>query len=278
MKVTLNLRTWVLVWITALLAAGCLAAPANVVPETDLESTSTAALSAPEASPTSNPTASPTAPPTEMTEPAAIPTALPTEITGPSATPGAAADSAIRFEIAQPGSKARYLVREQLANLTLPNDAVGETGQFSGAIVLNPDGAIDPVASQFVVDMTSLISDSSRRDSYLQRNVLRTGQYPQAVFIPTHVVGLPAPLPQSGPVDFQLVGDLTLLDVTREVSWAVSGTVEGDQAVGQATTSFTFADFNLTQPRVPMVLSIEDEIRLELDLVLQKVAGPASGQ
>ena len=35
--------------------------------------------------------------------------------------------------------------------------------------------------------------------------------------------------------------------------------------VGTATTSFTFKDFGIPQPRVPVVLSVADTIRLEYD-------------
>ena len=34
---------------------------------------------------------------------------------------------------------------------------------------------------------------------------------------------------------------------------------------GTAATAFTFADFGLTQPKVPIVLSVADTIHLEYD-------------
>ena len=40
----------------------------------------------------------------------------------------------------------------------------------------------------------------------------------------------------------------------------------------QARTALTFADFALTQPRVLSVLSIEDHIRLEVDLTLREAS------
>ena len=66
-----------------------------------------------------------------------------------------------------------------------------------------------------------------------------------------------------------MTGDLTVRDVTKPVTWDVTGTIENGQATGTATTSFTFSEFNLTQPRVPVVLSVEDNIKLEVDLTLQ---------
>lgn len=183
------------------------------------------------------------------------------------------ANGAIRFDIVPAESEARYRVREQLVNFSLPNDAVGKTKEITGAIVIQPDGTIDAASSKFVVDLTNITSDQSRRDTFVKRNVLRTDTYPTAVFIPKKISGLSNPLPQSGQVSFQLTGDLTLLDVTKEVTWDVTGTVENGKAVGQAKTRFTFEDFNLTRPQVPVVLSIEDHIDLELDLTLQQAAG-----
>ncbi len=52
--------------------------------------------------------------------------------------------------------------------------------------------------------------------------------------------------------------------------WYVTARIEGDRVVGQAQTDFTFADFNLTQPQVPLVLSVEDNIRLEIDFQLEQ--------
>jgi len=124
-----------------------------------------------------------------------------------------------------------------------------------------------------VVDLSTLQTDSGMRDNFVRRNVLHTDQYPNAVFVPTQVTGLASPLPTSGPVSFQLKGNMTIQNVTKPVTWDVTGTVQGDQATGTATTSFTFEDFNLNQPKVPVVLSVVDKINLQLDLTLQHSGG-----
>jgi polyisoprenoid-binding protein YceI len=70
-------------------------------------------------------------------------------------------------------------------------------------------------------------------------------------------------------VTFQLVGDLTVHGVTRPTTWEVTAQiVDGQALVGSATTSFTFADFGMTAPRVSVVLSVEETIKLELDFHL----------
>jgi polyisoprenoid-binding protein YceI len=201
---------------------------------------------------------SPTAPPAPTTSVAATPTTT--------AIGAGAGGDTIRFVLVPEKSEARYRVREQLASLSLPSDAVGSTRNFTGTLVIKQDGTIVPAESKFVVDMQTLQTDRSQRDNFVRRSVLQTDQYPSAVFAPTQIAGLGSPLPTSGPVSFKLTGDLTIRNVTKPVTWDFTGQLQGNELTGQATTSFKFEDFNLTQPRVPVVLSVEDNIKLELDI------------
>lgn len=75
--------------------------------------------------------------------------------------------------------------------------------------------------------------------------------------------GLKYPLPASGEVKFELAGDLTVRGVTRPSNWQVTATPKGGGLSGVASTSFKFADFELTKPRVMGVLSVNDDIGLE---------------
>jgi len=238
-----------------------------------------AAGCAPAAAPQPTLPPAPTAAPTEAAMPAE-PTAAPVNTSAPAATepsspsvPQTGPESGGLVVTIDPAtSEARYRVREQLANRDLPNDAIGRTNAISGSVTIKADGTIDTASSQFTVDVSNLQSDASMRDNFVKRNVLQTSQFPNVTFVHTQVSGLAWPLPQSGPVTFQLTGDLTIRDVTKPVTWEVTGEIQDSQtgqATGAAVTSFTFADFNLTQPRVPSVLSIADTITLEVDITLR---------
>ncbi|MBI2940578.1 MAG: YceI family protein [Chloroflexi bacterium] len=168
------------------------------------------------------------------------------------------------------GTEARFRVREQLAGVSLPSDAVGTTRAVEGGALLRPGSILDAERSRITVDLRTLKSDEGRRDNFLQRSVLETSQHPTAVFVAREVKDLPWPLPASGKVSFQIIGDTTIHGVTRPLTWAVEATVQGDEVAGRATTRFKFADFGLPIPRVPMVLSIEDDIRLEIDFQARK--------
>ena len=242
----LKLISLVMLALAGLLSA-CLASPATptaapaTVPATAIPATATAGNAATEA---------------------------PGSTDAPAATSAATAGSGdqIVLQLAATGNEARYRVREQLANVSLPSDAIGRTSAVSGTIVINPDGSPVSAQSKIVVDITGLKSDRDQRDNFLRRSVLETSTYPTVEFVPTQVTGLPNPLPASGDVTFQLTGDLTVHGTTKSVTWDVTATVtNGSELSGTATTSFTFADFGLQQPRVPVVLSVEDTIKLELD-------------
>lgn len=174
----------------------------------------------------------------------------------------------VRLTLAPDGNQARYRVREQLAGVDFPNDAVGVTTGLTGAMVLDATGEPVPALSRFTADVTTLESDRERRDRYVTRRTLATDSFPTVQFVPTALRGLPLPLPTEGTLTFELVGDLTIKQVTRPVTWQVTATAAADGFTGTASTAFTFADFGLTRPRVAAVLSVDETIRLEYDFRL----------
>ena len=211
-------------------------------------------------------------PTTAPTAPSAAPSATVSVSTPATSSPSSSADSnLVRLAIVPQQSEARYRVREQLAGVDLPSDAIGRTKEITGTMIGKTDGTIVSGDSKFVVDLRTLQSDRSQRDNFLRRNVLETDQYPYATFVPTQAPGLPAAVPASGQATFKLIGNLTVRDVTKPVTWDVTCKAQGNTGNCQATTTFTFEYMGLTQPRVPVVLSVENKITLELDAVLERV-------
>ena len=66
------------------------------------------------------------------------------------------------------------------------------------------------------------------------------------------------------------VGDLTVRDATRRITWEATATFNGQDVSVRARTAFRFTDFGLRVPRVAVVLSVEDNIRLETDFLLRR--------
>lgn len=175
---------------------------------------------------------------------------------------------ALRLVLAASGNEARYRVREQLVGHDLQNDAVGETKSLTGALSIDSAGKVIPETSKFTLDAGSFVSDKSRRDGYVRGRLLETDSYPTITLVPTQITGVGLPLPNSGSAPIEMVANLTVHGVTRPTIW--KGTAQfGDGTVaGSASTAFTFDDIQLEQPRVPVLLSVADTIKLEIDFNL----------
>jgi polyisoprenoid-binding protein YceI len=170
-----------------------------------------------------------------------------------------------RVDLTAGASEARYRAQETLSGRGF-NEAVGRTSGVTGSIVLNPDGTVAADQSTITVEMSSLTSDSGTRDNYIKRTTLQTQQYPTADFTVTSAPGLPMPLPSSDTVSFQLVGDLTVHGVTRPTTWDATATFADGQVTGTASTTVLISDFGMEPPKAGPVLSIEDGVKLELDV------------
>ena len=168
-------------------------------------------------------------------------------------------------------STARYLITEQLANLDFPIDAIGETNQISGSIIFNKDGNIIEDESKITVNVNSLKSDSSRRDRYISRRSLESEKYPEATIFIKEIRNLPWPLPESGSAEINIIGDMNVHGVTDRIAWDTDVNFNKNKINGIAKTNFKFEKFNMDLPRVAIVLSVENNIRLELDFVAEKL-------
>lgn len=167
--------------------------------------------------------------------------------------------------LAPTGNEARFILRETLAGASFPNDAIGATRSITGGITVSPDGKIDPAGSIITIQMTSLVSDQSRRDNWIRRNTLKTDSFPTATLVIKELQGFPAVLPTSGTMSFKLIGDFTVHGVTKPWTWDVTLTANGSDYTGRATTHLKFGDFGMEQPRVMIVLSVVDDVKLEYD-------------
>lgn len=252
--------------------------PRQAVPETQVPTFTVAPTDTP-LMPTSTAVgATPAA--TAQPAPAATPTDVPaaTALAPPTATPTAtvAPSAEIVLEIGT-GSVARYLVKEQFARVKLPSDAMGETSDVSGMIVFDANGAVQRERSSIIVELRTLRSDDSDRDDFLETDALESLKFPFAELVVSAVPGLPWPLPTNSTVEFQLQGDMTLHGVTRPLTWDITAEFGSDSVNVSAVTNFTFGEFDMVKPSFFFLLSVEDNIRLELDLVASIHAAGDSG-
>mgnify|MGYP002778140474 CR=1 FL=1 len=175
------------------------------------------------------------------------------------------APTRLRFVVAPTGNEARYKVRERLVGRDLDNDVVGVTKDVAGRLLVESNGRVVRDSSRIIVQAGTFVTDQTRRDGYVRRRTLEVERFPTVELVPTTFAGISSPIPSGATRTFSLTGDLTIRGVTRPTTWQVTARGDGRDVVGTATTAFTYKDFGIEQPRVPIVLSVADTLRLEYD-------------
>ena len=163
--------------------------------------------------------------------------------------------------------RANYRVKEQLARLPSPIEAVGYTESITGGIYIDSQG--NPSDNSVInIDLSTLKSDESRRDNYLRGSSLETDKFPEATFKVLDIQGLDlSSLISSQKNDFQIqmIGDLSIHGVTKRKSWNIDATYEMGKLKGKGSVEFPFSDFDMDIPQLFFIISVEDKITLELD-------------
>ncbi len=197
--------------------------------------------------------------PGSSTEPVTPASEKPSTSSGPSG-------GALTFSVTN-ASTATVSVREQLARLPAPSDAVLRTNTVTGAFTVRPDGSFAS-SSKIIVDLRTLASDQSQRDRFIMTNPLETSKFPTAEFVPTRATGLTFPLPTTSDETFQLTGTMTIHGTSTTMTFDVvaRSTGPGVHAIATANPAFKFEDFVVRPPSAAVVLSVVDEVKLQMDI------------
>lgn len=252
-------------------ASGPVEAPTLAVAEA-VEEEPTAVPTVEETEPV-EPTAAPIEEPTiepveeETAVPAEEPTAQPAEETSATeAPPGLAI-----FEIESAQSEARFLIDEVLRGN--PVTVVGVTNEVAGQIAFDQENPATAQVGQILINARTIVTDSNFRNRAISNRILLTNEYEFITFTATQLVGLPESVVVGESYNFQIVGDLTITDQTREVTFDTIVTPMGGSLQGLASVTILYADFGLEIPFSQSVDSVEDSVILELDFV-----APATGE
>ena len=157
------------------------------------------------------------------------------------------------------GSEATFTVEEQLARLPLPNDAVMRTNALSGKI--NLDGR----PSVIEIDIHQLSSDQAFRDRYVRGRMFPGS--PIATFTVDDVGELPDGFFAAETVTSQTAGILTIRGIEVPLTFDLEIRNDGDILFILGRTTFTWDDIQMPAPSAGPVVSVEDEVRVEVLLV-----------
>ena len=114
------------------------------------------------------------------------------------------------------------------------------------------------------------------RDGQLGRQGIQTDQFPTATFLLTEPIELGSVPPEGEPIFATAVGDLTLHGVTRNVSIPLAAVQQGDVVGVAGSLTFTWEDFGMEQPTSMRVVSLANDVTMELQVFFRLMAGSDS--
>jgi polyisoprenoid-binding protein YceI len=205
-------------------------------------------------------------PPPAVLDPA--PTTASGDATGTSQGADGAATPDGRWRVSDDGTSfVGYRVREQLASLGSPNEAVGRSSAVTGTMEVAGD-TVEQVRIE--ADLTQLTSDEGRRDNAIRQRGLESEQYPTATLELAEPIQLASTPVQGQVIRGQGTGRLTVHGVTRDVDLDLTGRWSGStiQVVGQLPVKMT--DYQIEPPRFGPVVSIEDGLAVDFNLVFER--------
>ena len=246
--------------------------------------TATATPEAPAPTATAGPTAAATvqaAAPTATPEATEAPTAAPgpTDTPRPTATAAGTAaateapasgvpTSAVLFRIVPEESEVRFEIDEILRGA--PTLVVGTTNQIAGDFIVDFANLGASELGTLRINVRTLRTPEDRRDRAIRSRILESAsdEFEFITFEPVNLVGLPESVEMGQPAPFQIVGNLTIRNITREVTFDAELTLAApDRVEGTAVTVIQRPDYNLTIPSVPFVASVDEDVLLGITFV-----------
>lgn len=167
------------------------------------------------------------------------------------------------------GSVAGYRVREQLASLSAPSDAVGRTSSVSGSVTITQSGSTYTVsAASLTVNVNTLTSDRSMRDQRIHQMGLESDRYPTSTFVLTTPIVLPAAATTGQIVNVSATGQLMIHGVTKTVTIPIQARLNGTQIELAGSITFPFSEFGMTPPSIGGFVTVQQNATMEFDVKL----------
>ena len=170
------------------------------------------------------------------------------------------------FTILQAESEARFTLNEELRGA--PATVVGLTDQVAGEMAVDFSNPANSQLGVITINARTLATDNNNRNRMIRNEILDTAAYEFITFTPAAITGLPESIAVGDTVTLQITGDLTIRDITQQVTFDATVTVVSTERLeGLASVTVTRTAYNLTIPSVPSVANVTDEVLLELEFV-----------
>ena len=150
-----------------------------------------------------------------------------------------------------------YRVQEVIVGQS--TEGVGRTSAVEGSLTIVGD---EVTSAKFTVDMTSLKSDSTRRDRQVNTRILDTSAFPTATFALKKPIKLTSEAIAGGVLSVKTTGTLTLRGVTRDIDFTLNARLVENVIEVNGSILLVFADWSIPDPSISAIV-VEDRGQLE---------------
>lgn len=157
-----------------------------------------------------------------------------------------------------------YRVKEVLGGVD--TEGVGRTNAVTGSLVIE---GTTVTATDFTVEVATITSDSSRRDSQFSGPIMDTATHPTATFVLTSPIELGS-IPADGEqITVQASGDLTLRGTTNAVTFPLTAEYTNGRIGVFGNIPIVFAEYGIPNPSNGFAVTGDDGL-LEFVLVFAR--------
>ena len=104
----------------------------------------------------------------------------------------------------------------------------------------------------------------------IQRQFLESNIFPLAEFVVTTIEKFPLEAQEGQVINFTLVGDMTIREITQPFTFQVEAILEDGILTGTAVGSLTMTDFGFDPPSIAGILTVSDPAIITLEFTMQE--------
>ncbi len=145
-----------------------------------------------------------------------------------------------------------YRVKETIVGQK--TEGVGRTAAVTGSLMISDQKVLN---AEFTVDMTSLKSDSTRRDRQVNTRILDTATYPTATFVLKKPITLTPEALAGSDLSVDTTGTLTLRGVTKDIDLTLIARLVDGVIEVNGSIQIVFTDWSIPDPSISGIIVVD---------------------
>ena len=145
-----------------------------------------------------------------------------------------------------------YRVKETIVGQK--TEGVGRTAAVTGSLMISDQKVLN---AEFTVDMTSLKSDSTRRDRQVNTRILDTATYPTATFVLKKPITLTPEALAGSDFSVDTTGTLTLRGVTKDIDLTLIARLVDGVIEVNGSIQIVFTDWSIPDPSISGIIVVD---------------------